>query len=334
MYTQSMDLPAATPERPAFEGREDGTDQDRFDAKLRADHKIEAQDWMPAAYRKTLVRQISQHAHSEVVGMLPEGNWVTRAPSLKRKAILLAKIQDEGGHGLYLYSAAETLGTSREQMVDALLSGQSKYSSIFNYPTPTWADIGAIGWLVDGAAIMNQVPLCRCSYGPYARAMIRICKEESFHQRQGFDIMLTLCRGTPEQKAMAQEALNRWWWPVVMMFGPSDSASIHSAQTMQWGIKRISNDDLRQKFIDATVPQIELLGLDLPDPALRWNAERGHYDHGPIDWSEFKRVLDGDGPCNRERIAARVQAHEQGAWVREAALEHARRQRERQANAA
>ncbi len=334
MYTQSMDLPGGTPERSAFEGREDRTDQDRFDAKLRADHKIEAQDWMPAAYRKTLVRQISQHAHSEVVGMLPEGNWVTRAPSLKRKAILLAKIQDEGGHGLYLYSAAETLGTSREQMVDALLSGQSKYSSIFNYPTPTWADIGAIGWLVDGAAIMNQVPLCRCSYGPYARAMIRICKEESFHQRQGFDIMLTLCRGTPEQKAMAQEALNRWWWPVVMMFGPSDSASIHSAQTMQWGIKRISNDDLRQKFIDATVPQIELLGLDLPDPALRWNAERGHYDHGPIDWSEFKRVLDGDGPCNRERIAARVQAHEQGAWVREAALEHARRQRERQTKAA
>jgi ring-1,2-phenylacetyl-CoA epoxidase subunit PaaA len=280
------------------------------------------------------VRQISQHAHSEVVGMLPEGNWVTRAPSLKRKAILLAKIQDEGGHGLYLYSAAETLGTSREQMVDALLSGKAKYSSIFNYPTPTWADIGAIGWLVDGAAIMNQVPLCRCSYGPYARAMIRICKEESFHQRQGFDIMLTLCRGTPEQKAMAQEALNRWWWPVVMMFGPSDSASIHSAQTMQWGIKRISNDDLRQKFIDATVPQIELLGLALPDPALRWNAERGHYDHGPIDWSEFKRVLDGDGPCNRERLAARVQAHEEGAWVREAALAHAQRQRARQAQAA
>jgi ring-1,2-phenylacetyl-CoA epoxidase subunit PaaA len=280
------------------------------------------------------VRQISQHAHSEVVGMLPEGNWVTRAPSLKRKAILLAKIQDEGGHGLYLYSAAETLGTSREQMVDALLSGKAKYSSIFNYPTPTWADIGAIGWLVDGAAIMNQVPLCRCSYGPYARAMIRICKEESFHQRQGFDIMLTLCRGTPEQKAMAQEALNRWWWPVVMMFGPSDSASIHSAQTMQWGIKRISNDDLRQKFIDATVPQIELLGLALPDPALRWNAERGHYDHGPIDWSEFKRVLDGDGPCNRERLAARVQAHEEGAWVREAALAHAQRRRARQAQAA
>jgi ring-1,2-phenylacetyl-CoA epoxidase subunit PaaA len=334
MYTQSMDLPAGKSEQPAGGAHEDIAAQARFDAALRADHKIEAQDWMPAAYRKTLVRQISQHAHSEVVGMLPEGNWVTRAPSLKRKAILLAKIQDEGGHGLYLYSAAETLGTSREQMVDALLSGKAKYSSIFNYPTPTWADIGAIGWLVDGAAIMNQVPLCRCSYGPYARAMIRICKEESFHQRQGFDIMLTLCRGTPEQKAMAQEALNRWWWPVVMMFGPSDSASIHSAQTMQWGIKRISNDDLRQKFIDATVPQIELLGLALPDPALRWNAERGHYDHGPIDWSEFKRVLDGDGPCNRERLAARVQAHEEGAWVREAALAHAQRQRARQAQAA
>ena len=334
MYTQSMDLPAGKSEQPASGAHEDTTAQARFDAALKADHKIEAQDWMPAAYRKTLVRQISQHAHSEVVGMLPEGNWVTRAPSLKRKAILLAKIQDEGGHGLYLYSAAETLGTSREQMVDALLSGKAKYSSIFNYPTPTWADIGAIGWLVDGAAIMNQVPLCRCSYGPYARAMIRICKEESFHQRQGFDIMLTLCRGTPEQKAMAQEALNRWWWPVVMMFGPSDSASIHSAQTMQWGIKRISNDDLRQKFIDATVPQIELLGLALPDPALRWNAERGHYDHGPIDWSEFKRVLDGDGPCNRERLAARVQAHEEGTWVREAALAHAQRQRARQAQAA
>jgi len=334
MYTQSMDLPAGKSEQPAGGAHEDSADQVRFDAKLEADQKIEAQDWMPAAYRRTLVRQISQHAHSEVVGMLPEGNWVTRAPSLKRKAILLAKIQDEGGHGLYLYSAAETLGTSREQMVDALLSGKAKYSSIFNYPTPTWADIGAIGWLVDGAAIMNQVPLCRCSYGPYARAMIRICKEESFHQRQGFDIMLTLCRGTPEQKAMAQEALNRWWWPVVMMFGPSDSASIHSAQTMQWGIKRISNDDLRQKFIDATVPQIELLGLALPDPALQWNAERGHYDHGPIDWSEFKRVLDGDGPCNRERLAARVRAHEEGAWVRDAALAHAKRQRERHAQAA
>jgi ring-1,2-phenylacetyl-CoA epoxidase subunit PaaA len=322
----SSDSPSVSPQV--------GDEQARFDARLQAERKIEAQDWMPDAYRMTLVRQISQHAHSEIVGMLPEGNWVTRAPSLKRKAILLAKIQDEAGHGLYLYSAAETLGTSREQMVDALLSGKAKYSSIFNYPTPTWADIGAIGWLVDGAAIMNQVPLCRCSYGPYARAMIRICKEESFHQRQGFDIMLTLCRGTPEQKAMAQDALNRWWWPVVMMFGPSDSESIHSAQTMKWGIKRISNDELRQKFIDATVPQIELLGLALPDPQLRWNADRGHYDHGPIDWDEFWRVIGGDGPCNRERLQARVSAHENGAWVREAALAHAQRERARHAQAA
>jgi ring-1,2-phenylacetyl-CoA epoxidase subunit PaaA len=298
-------------------------EQARFDDRLRAERKIEAQDWMPPAYRRTLIRQISQHAHSEVVGMLPEGNWVTRAPSLKRKAILLAKIQDEAGHGLYLYSAAETLGSSREEMVDALHAGRARYSSIFNYPTPTWADIGAIGWLVDGAAIMNQVPLCRCSYGPYARAMIRICKEESFHQRQGFDIMLSLCRGTPEQKAMAQAALERWWWPVLMMFGPSDAESSHSAQSMQWGIKRISNDDLRQKFIDATVPQIELLGLRLPDPLLVWNADRGHYDHGPIDWDEFQRVLDGHGPCNRERLATRIAAHDNGAWVREAALAHA-----------
>ena len=322
----SSDSPSVSPQV--------GDEQARFDARLQAERKIEAQDWMPDAYRMTLVRQISQHAHSEIVGMLPEGNWVTRAPSLKRKAILLAKIQDEAGHGLYLYSAAETLGISREQMVDALLSGKAKYSSIFNYPTPTWADIGAIGWLVDGAAIMNQVPLCRCSYGPYARAMIRICKEESFHQRQGFDIMLTLCRGTPEQKAMAQDALNRWWWPVVMMFGPSDSESIHSAQTMKWGIKRISNDELRQKFIDATVPQIELLGLALPDPQLRWNADRGHYDHGPINWDEFWRVIGGDGPCNRERLQARVSAHENGAWVREAALAHAQRERARRAQAA
>jgi ring-1,2-phenylacetyl-CoA epoxidase subunit PaaA len=280
------------------------------------------------------VRQISQHAHSEVVGMLPEGNWVTRAPSLERKAILLAKIQDEGGHGLYLYAAAETLGTSRDQMIAALHSGKAKYSSIFNYPTLTWADMGAIGWLVDGAAIMNQIPLCRCSYGPYARAMIRICKEESFHQRQGFDIMLALCRGTPAQKAMAQDALNRWWWPVVMMFGPSDADSIHSANTMKWGIKRISNDELRQKFIDATVPQAELLGLTLPDPELKWNAERGHYDHGPIDWDEFWRTVNGNGPCNRERLAARVRAHDKGAWVREAALAHAAKARARAAKAA
>ena len=263
--------------------------------------------------------------------MLPEGNWVTRAPSLKRKAILLAKIQDEGGHGLYLYAAAETLGTSREAMVDALLTGKAKYSSIFNYPTPTWADIGAIGWLVDGAAIMNQVPLCRCSYGPYARAMIRVCKEESFHQRQGFEIMLTLSRGTTGQKAMAQAALNRWWWPVLMMFGPGDSESVHSAQSTAWGIKRIGNDELRQKFIDATVPQIELLGLELPDPELKWNESRGHYDHGPIDWSEFKRVLDGDVPCNRERLAARVAAHDNGAWVREAALAHAAKRQQQHA---
>jgi ring-1,2-phenylacetyl-CoA epoxidase subunit PaaA len=280
------------------------------------------------------VRQISQHAHSEVVGMLPEGNWVTRAPSLRRKAILLAKIQDEAGHGLYLYAAAETLGTSRDQMIDALHSGKAKYSSIFNYPTLTWADMGAIGWLVDGAAIMNQIPLCRCSYGPYARAMIRICKEESFHQRQGYDIMLALCRGTAAQKAMAQDALNRWWWPVVMMFGPSDADSIHSAQTMQWGIKRISNDALRQKFIDATVPQADLLGLTVPDPELKWNAERGHYDHGPIDWDEFWRTVNGDGPCNRERVTARARAHERGAWVREAALAHAAKQRARAEKAA
>jgi ring-1,2-phenylacetyl-CoA epoxidase subunit PaaA len=323
MYTQAIDLKPGAEPAPA--APTPGERERAFEAAIADDRRIEPQDWMPEAYRKTLVRQISQHAHSEVVGMLPEGNWVTRAPSLRRKAILLAKIQDEGGHGLYLYAAAETLGVRREDLVDALHAGKAKYSSIFNYPTLTWADMGAIGWLVDGAAIMNQVPLCRCSYGPYARAMIRICKEESFHQRQGFDIMLSLCRGTPAQKAMAQDALNRWWWPVVMMFGPSDSESIHSAQTMRWGIKRLSNDELRQRFIDATVPQAELLGLSIPDPDLRWNEVRGHYDHGPIDWSEFWRVIEGDGPCNRERLAARVQAHENGAWVREAALAHAAR---------
>ena len=336
MYTQAIDVPGSAPESASalsMVGAPAGA-QARFDATLAAQGKIEAQDWMPEAYRRTLIRQISQHAHSEVVGMLPEGNWVTRAPSLRRKAILLAKIQDEGGHGLYLYAAAETLGTSREALVDALHAGKAKYSSIFNYPTPTWADIGTIGWLVDGAAIMNQVPLCRCSYGPYARAMIRICKEESFHQRQGFEIMLSLCRGTPAQKAMAQAALERWWWPVLMMFGPSDTESVHSAQSAAWGIKRIGNDELRQKFIDATVPQIELLGLQLPDPELRWNEQRGHYDHGPIDWSEFKRVLEGDGPCNRERLAARVEAHERGGWVRDAALAHAQKQRQRQATPA
>jgi ring-1,2-phenylacetyl-CoA epoxidase subunit PaaA len=298
-----------------------------FNARIAEDQKIEPQDWMPEAYRKTLLRQISQHAHSEIIGMLPEGNWITRAPSLRRKAILLAKVQDEGGHGLYLYSAAETLGSSREQMSQALHTGKAKYSSIFNYPTPTWADIGCIGWLVDGAAIMNQIPLCRCSYGPYARAMIRICKEESFHQRQGFEAMLALSKGTPAQK---QEAFNRWWWPVVMMFGPSDKESVHTAQTSGWGIKRISNDDLRQKFIDATVPQAALLGLTIPDPDLKWNEVTGQHDYGAIHWDEFWKVVAGDGPCNRERLAARVKAHDDGAWLREATLAHAAKQAERE----
>ena len=329
MYTQAMDIPGGPRVAPV------GTPEEAaFNQRIAEDRKVEPRDWMPEAYRKTLLRQISQHAHSEVVGMLPEGNWITRAPSLKRKAILMAKVQDEGGHGLYLYAAAETLGSSRDQMVEALHSGRAKYSSIFNYPTLTWADMGAIGWLVDGAAIMNQIPLCRCSYGPYARAMIRICKEESFHQRQGFDIMLSLCRGTPAQKAMAQDALNRWWWPVVQMFGPPDAASVHSSQSSAWGIKRISNDDLRQKFIDATVPQAELLGLTIPDPDLKWNAGRGHYDIGTIDWDEFWRVVGGDGPCNRERLGTRVRAHEEGAWVREAALAYAEKQRARQSRQA
>lgn len=305
-------------------GADEMSDEERaFQMRVDADVKIEPQDPMPDAYRRTLIRQISQHAHSEIVGMLPEGNWITRAPTLKRKAILMAKVQDEAGHGLYLYSAAETLGVSRDAMVADLHSGKAKYSSIFNYPTLSWADVGAIGWLVDGAAIMNQIPICRCSYGPYARAMIRICKEESFHQRQGFDIMLTLARGTPEQKQMAQDALNRWWWPAVMMFGPSDAESVHSVQSMRWKIKLASNDELRQKFIDQTVPQAEYLGLTLPDPALRWNEERGHYDIGPIDWDEFFNVIKGNGPCNRERLAARRSAWEDGEWVREAALAHA-----------
>ncbi len=303
--------------------------QAAFQARIDADAKIEANDWMPDPYRRTLIRQISQHAHSEIVGMLPEGNWITRAPSLRRKAALLAKVQDEGGHGLYLYAAAETLGVSREDMVAQLLAGRAKYSSIFNYPTLTWADIGVIGWLVDGAAIMNQIPLCRCSYGPYARAMIRVCREESFHQRQGFEIMLTLCRGTPEQRAMAQDALDRWWWPVLMMFGPSDADSRHNDASMQWRIKRFSNDGLRQKFVDATVPQAEHLGLTIPDPELRFDAASGHWRYGAIDWAEFQRVLAGDGPCNRERLAARRQAHENGAWVREAALAHAAKRRAR-----
>jgi ring-1,2-phenylacetyl-CoA epoxidase subunit PaaA len=289
--------------------------------------KVEASDWMPDAYRKTLVRQISQHAHSEIVGMLPEGNWITRAPSLQRKVILLAKVQDEAGHGLYLYSAAETLGTPRYEMVEALLDGKAKYSSIFNYPTLTWADVGAIGWLVDGAAIINQIPLTRCSYGPYARAMVRICKEESFHQRQGFDIMWKLAHGTPEQHAMAQDALNRWWWPAVMMFGPPDSESQHSEQSLRWKIKIFTNDELRQKFIDQTAPQADALRLAIPDPQLRWNDERQHYDFGPIDWDEFYRVIRGDGPCNRDRMRARRQAWESGAWVREAAAEYARKHR-------
>ena len=307
---------------------------DAFQSRIDAEEKIEPRDWMPDAYRKTLIRQISQHAHSEIVGQLPEGNWITRAPSLRRKAILLAKVQDEAGHGLYLYSAAETLGVSREQMLEQLHSGKAKYSSIFNYPTLTWADIGAIGWLVDSAAIINQIPLCRCSYGPYARAMVRICKEESFHQRQGYELLMTLCQGTGEQKAMAQDAINRWWWPSVMMFGPSDADSTHSARSMQWKIKRNSNDELRQKFIDQAVPQAEYLGLTLPDPDLKWNEARGHYDFGEIDWDEFYRVIGGNGPCNHERLSARIRAHEEGAWVREAALAYADKQRQRTRKAA
>lgn len=303
-----------------------GADQ-AFQRRIDDGIKIEPKDWMPEAYRKTLVRQISQHAHSEIVGMLPEGNWVTRAPSLKRKAILLAKIQDEGGHGLYLYSAAETLGVSRDDLVDDLLAGKAKYSSIFNYPTLNWADIGMIGWLVDGSAIINQIPLCRCSYGPYARAMVRVCKEESFHQRQGYDLLLAMCKdGTPEQKQMCQDAINRWWWPALMMFGPSDAESVNSAQSMAWKIKLFSNDELRQKMVDQTVPQAEFLGLTLPDPDLKWNAARGHYDFGKIDWSEFQEVLKGHGPCNRDRLKARRDAHAKGAWVRDALSAYAEKQ--------
>lgn len=302
-----------------------------FQQRVDDEQKIEPRDWMPDEYRKTLIRQISQHAHSEVVGMLPEGNWITRAPSLRRKTVLLAKVQDEAGHGLYLYSAAETLGVSREQLIDQLLSGKAKYSSIFNYPTLTWADIGAIGWLVDGAAIMNQVMLTRTSYGPYARAMVRICKEESFHQRQGYEILMTLCKGTPEQKAMAQDALDRWWWPSLMMFGPSDKDSAHSAQSMKWKIKRQSNDELRQVFIDRTVHQAEYLGLKVPDPKLKWNEQTQHYDWGEIDWTEFNEVIRGNGPCNRDRMAARRKAHADGAWVREAALAYAGKQAKKKA---
>jgi ring-1,2-phenylacetyl-CoA epoxidase subunit PaaA len=282
---------------------------------------------MPDAYRKTLIRQISQHAHSEIVGMLPEANWITRAPTLRRKATLIAKVQDEAGHGLYLYSAAETLNISREEMIGQLHSGKAKYSSIFNYPTLTWADMGAIGWLVDGAAIMNQVPLCRASYGPYSRAMVRICKEESFHQRQGFEILLVLSRGSAAQRRMCQDAIDRWWWPSVMMFGPNDDASPNSAQSMHWKIKRFSNDELRQRFVDICAEQVKLLGMRLPDNDLRWNEERQHYDFGPIDWTEFYRVINGNGPCNKERLEARLQAHEDGAWVREAALAHVEKKR-------
>jgi len=326
MYTQAIDLPQKdeqssrgplAPENPDY--------QAEFDAKLANGAFIEPKDWMPEAYRKTLIRQISQHAHSEVVGMLPEGNWITRAPTLKRKAILLAKVQDEGGHGLYLYSAAETLGITRDEMFEALHSGKAKYSSIFNYPTLTWADIGVIGWLVDGAAIMNQIPLCRCSYGPYARAMVRICKEESFHQRQGFDLLMTMMQGTREQCDMVQDAVERWWWPSLMMFGPHDSESTHSEQGKLWGIKRISNDELRQKFVDATAKQADVLGVTLPDPELKWNEELDHYEFGPIDWDEFWNVVKGNGQCNRERLGARVKAWQDGAWVREAALAHAQK---------
>jgi ring-1,2-phenylacetyl-CoA epoxidase subunit PaaA len=302
---------------------------EQFAATIEADSKVEPRDWMPDEYRRTLVRQIAQHAHSEVIGMQPEGNWITRAPTLKRKAILIAKVQDEAGHGLYLYSAAETLGVSRDELMELLHAGRQKYSSIFNYPTLTWADIGAIGWLVDGAAITNQVALTRTSYGPYARAMVRICKEESFHQRQGYEILLTLCRGSEDQKAMAQDALNRWWWPSLMMFGPRDTDSPHTVQSMEWKIKRVSNDDLRQQFVDMTVPQAEYLGLTVPDPDLVWNEERGHYDFGEIDWDEFWSVVKGDGPMNRERMAHKRRAWDEGAWVREAAVAYAAKQARR-----
>jgi ring-1,2-phenylacetyl-CoA epoxidase subunit PaaA len=301
-----------------------------FEARVAADEFIEPKDWMPEAYRRTLTRQISQHAHSEIVGMLPEGNWISRAPSLRRKAILLAKVQDEAGHGLYLYSAAETLGTSRTEMIEALHSGKAKYSTIFNYPTLTWADIGAIGWLVDGAAIMNQVPLQRTSYGPYARAMVRVCKEESFHQRQGYEIMMVMAAGTADQKRMAQDALNRWWWPSLMMFGPPDADSPNTAQSMRWRIKRDTNDDLRQKFVDITIPQADAIGLRVPDPALEWNEAGGHYDFGEVDWEEFYAVVRGEGPVARERMTARREAWENGAWVREAAAAYAEKHSRKQ----
>jgi ring-1,2-phenylacetyl-CoA epoxidase subunit PaaA len=325
MYTTELQKTAK------IENLEDPKLLEAFEARVAADEFIEPKDWMPEAYRRTLTRQISQHAHSEIVGMLPEGNWITRAPSLRRKAILLAKVQDEAGHGLYLYCAAETLGTSREQMIEALHSGKAKYSTIFNYPTLTWADIGAIGWLVDGAAIMNQVPLQRTSYGPYARAMVRICKEESFHQRQGYEIMIAMANGTAEQRRMAQDALNRWWWPSLMMFGPPDADSPNTAQSMRWRIKRETNDELRQKFVDITVPQADFLGLKVPDPELKWNEEKCGYDFGEIDWEEFYAVVCGEGPVAKERMKARREAWENGAWVREAAAAHEAKRRARKA---
>jgi len=300
--------------------------EEQFDATIAKDQRIEPRDWMPDGYRKTLIRQIAQHAHSEIIGMQPEGDWITRAPSLRRKAILFAKVQDEAGHGLYLYSAAETLGADRAELTEALIGGRQKYSSIFNYPTPTFADVGVIGWFVDGAAICNQVPLCRCSYGPYARAMVRVCKEESFHQRQGFELLLTMMRGTDAQRAMVQDAVDRWWWPSLMMFGPPDDDSPNSARSMAWKIKRHSNDELRQRFVDMTVPQAAKLGVTLPDPELSWNDERGHHDFGTPDWSELQRVIKGDGPRNAERVSRRRVAHEEGAWVREAATAHAAKQ--------
>jgi ring-1,2-phenylacetyl-CoA epoxidase subunit PaaA len=300
-----------------------------FDRKIANDEKIEPKDWMPEKYRKTHIRQISQHAHSEIVGMLPEGNWITRAPSLRRKVALLAKVQDEAGHGLYLYSACETLGVSREELYEQLHSGEAKYSSIFNYPTVTWADMGAIGWLVDGAAIINQVPLTATSYGPYARAMVRVCKEESFHQRQGFEIMMTLANGTPEQKAMAQDALDRWWWPSLMMLGPTDAESVHTEQSMKWKLKRKTNDELRQQFVDQTVPQAELIGLTIPDLNLKWNEETKRYDFGELDWDEFWQVVKGHGPCNKVRMDARRNAWSNGTWVRDAAMAYAEKQETR-----
>jgi ring-1,2-phenylacetyl-CoA epoxidase subunit PaaA len=308
--------------------------EDRFNEKIDKDIRIEPKDWMPDNYRKTLIRQMSQHAHSEIVGMLPEANWLTRAPSLRRKAAALAKVQDEAGHGLYLYSACETLGVERDQLLQDLHSGKAKYSSIFNYPTLSWADMGAIGWLVDGAAIMNQVPLCRASYGPYARAMVRVCKEESFHQRQGFEIMLTLCKGSDEQKQMAQDALNRWWWPSLMMFGPADEDSPHTEQSMRWGIKRFTNDELRQKFVDVSKPQADLLGLTIPDKDLKWNEKTGQHDFGAINWDEFFNVIKGNGPCNKQRMAARNKSYDEGAWVRAAATAYAEKKAKRKQQAA